>query len=385
MQRVTVFGAGAVGRGFIGEIFSDAGWHVTFVEPADDLVETLRSGSYPHETVTSAATQRKLVGNCTAIHSHHTDAVVEAVAHADAIFTCVGAANLPAVASVLAAGLGRRARERGGSIDVYLAENLPQADSVMRGLLEAEPGGDQMDTVGLVKTSIGRMIPVSTEEQRRQNPAFVAVEPFRELPFDRSACRAPVPDVPDMVSRRDVSFAYYADRKLYLHNMGHCVTAFAGELAGYDEIAPAIADPRVRAIVEPAMTAMAQAIALEYHQPVEEVQAHADDLIRRFGNTALHDTVERVGRDPQRKLQRGDRLLGALDLAARHGRAEHMVAPIVLGAWYLRRKAADEALLADVQAVIAQHGEAVSRRFEELNQLLLTEPSLDELVPAGLS
>lgn len=373
MRRVAVFGAGAVGRGFIGEIFSDAGWQVIFIDAADVLVGVLRSGSYPHETVTSAGTERKLVVNCTAIHARDSEAVADAVAGADAIFTCVGAANLPRVAPGLAVGLQCRHETRGVPVDVYLAENLHDAGAVMRRLLEAELDDGHLGPVGLVETSIGRMIPVPTAAQRAEHPALVAVEPYRELPFDRAACRAPVPDVPDLVGRTDVGFAYFSDRKLYLHNMGHCTTAYAGVLAGHDEIAPAISDRRVRNIVEPAMSALARAIASEYRQPLIQVQNNADDLIRRFGNTALHDTVERVGRDPRRKLQPGDRLLGALDLAARHGRAYHMVAPVALGAWYLSREPDDGTTLAAVRASVERHG--VGHRFEELYRLLMTETS----------
>jgi mannitol-1-phosphate 5-dehydrogenase len=51
----------------------------------------------------------------------------------------------------------------------------------------------------------------------------------------------------------------------------------------------------------------------------EDMSGHSDDLLSRFKNNALGDTVHRVGRDLRRKLSRDDRLAGAMLLCAKHG------------------------------------------------------------------
>ena len=50
----------------------------------------------------------------------------------------------------------------------------------------------------------------------------------------------------------------------------------------------------------------------------EQHQEHIDDLIDRFRNRSLGDTVFRVARDPVRKLGHNDRLVGAARLALEH-------------------------------------------------------------------
>ena len=75
-------------------------------------------------------------------------------------------------------------------------------------------------------------------------------------------------------------------------------------------ICEAIADPEIRVIVREAMTESAIALSKRYNKPLDEIIAHTDDLIRRFGNTALGDTCERVGADIPRKLAKSDRLTG---------------------------------------------------------------------------
>ena len=46
---------------------------------------------------------------------------------------------------------------------------------------------------------------------------------------------------------------------------------------------------------------------------------HVDDLLNRFANRALGDTLYRVGRDIQRKLSREDRVVGALVCGLENG------------------------------------------------------------------
>lgn len=376
-RSAVVFGAGAVGRGFIGEIFSDAGWRVTFVDADPVLVAALKSGSYPHDTVATAGTVRKYVTGCTAIAAQDPAAVRTAVAAADVVFTSVGARNLARVAPALAAGLTDRRAVGGGPLDVFLAENVHEGAILVRGLLATEltalgaDPGEVLTDVGVVECSIGRMIPVPTETQRREHPALVAVEPYRELPFDIAACRAPVPEVPELRGNPGLDFDFYTERKLYVHNQGHCATAYLGARAGHTEIASAIAEPAILEQVRAAMHAPARALARKYGQSTTELVAHAEDLLERFANTALHDTVERVGRDPERKLQPGERFLGALRLCAEWDDPRPVLPGIALGIEQLRARGGSS----EAAAAVVSDVEAVSPELAESLRELLERPS----------
>jgi mannitol-1-phosphate 5-dehydrogenase len=73
-----------------------------------------------------------------------------------------------------------------------------------------------------------------------------------------------------------------------------------------------------RAAMMEGCAALAEAYPHAYS--TRELEAHVEDLILRFRNTALGDTVHRVGRDLYRKLDREDRLAGAMRLCARQGK-----------------------------------------------------------------
>lgn len=80
---------------------------------------------------------------------------------------------------------------------------------------------------------------------------------------------------------------------------------------------------KLPAIYNDVRTAMLQSCAVlnkEYplDLPVSDLIEHTDDLLDRFQNKALGDTIFRVGKDPQRKLGHEDRLIGAMLLAKKH-------------------------------------------------------------------
>ena len=61
----------------------------------------------------------------------------------------------------------------------------------------------------------------------------------------------------------------------------------------------------------------------------EAQQAYVDKILQRFANPHLPDTVDRVGRQPLRKLSRSERLIGpAAELAERGIRPRHLLATV---------------------------------------------------------
>src|SRR5262249_11178845 len=71
--------------------------------------------------------------------------------------------------------------------------------------------------------------------------------------------------------------------------------------------------------VRGAMAEAGAGLVARWEFTAEEQRAHAEELLRRFANAALRDTVARVGRDPLRKLRPEDRLVGGALRALEHG------------------------------------------------------------------
>jgi len=165
-----------------------------------------------------------------------------------------------------------------------------------------------------VETTVGKMVPIMPAEVRERDPLEVWGEAYNRIVADRDGVVGPLPDVPGIDWK--TSFAAWTDRKLYIHNFGHAAAAYLGHRRGHRYLWECMADAEVRDAAGRAMLASATALGARYPGAFcpDDLEGHVADLLRRFGNRELGDTVFRVGRDLRRKLAPGDRLLGTLSL-----------------------------------------------------------------------
>jgi mannitol-1-phosphate 5-dehydrogenase len=308
------FGAGNIGRGFLGQLFYETGYHTTFIDVVDELVEGINErGAYPLRIVAEDS-RTMTIENVSAVHASDQEAVARAVAEADLGATAVGVSVLPKIAPALAAGLALRFENPGAApLNVIVCENLIDAGPFLRGKVRehmAPRFHDALDTrAGFVEASIGRMVPVMTGEQRREDPLLVCVEPYCELPVDALGFRGPIPPLQHMKPME--RFNAYVERKLFVHNMSHAVAAYLGYRRGHEYIWEAVKDPAVRREAEAALAETCAGLVARHGLDPAALKAHAEDLLHRYENRALGDQVARIAKDPVRKLGPQDRLIGA--------------------------------------------------------------------------
>ena len=324
-MNAVIFGAGNIGRGFIAPLFSLDGWNVTYIDVAKPVIERVNADhEYPLKIVYGDREDIITVKNVSAIDGNDTEAASDAVCNADVCATCVGAKAIKYILPNFAAGVKKRFAKGAKPINLLICENLMDADVYIKGLLSGMLTPEELDTVGLVETSVGRMVPVPKAKGEGENPLSIAVEEYGVLPVDRAAIKGEWHDVKNIVPFSP--FHYYIERKLYIHNMGHAVTAYLGESVFGDEyIYQSVGRPEVRLVAEDAMIESAMALSKKYGTDFEPLMQHVWDLIRRFGNRALGDTCKRVGADIPRKLARSDRLIGAAENCLSQG-----IAPVYI-------------------------------------------------------
>ncbi|MCK5737263.1 MAG: mannitol-1-phosphate 5-dehydrogenase, partial [Spirochaetaceae bacterium] len=237
--------------------------------------------------------------------------------------TCVGAGALPIVLKSIAGAVVERKR----SLDIILAENLKGAAELAKGVFE-EAGIDASGKnrrIGIIETSIGKMVPIMPGEVSAADPLLSWAEPFNTLIVDRDGFTGTVPEIPDFMAVSPI--APWVARKLYIHNFGHAAAAYIGHAHQPDAVYiwEVLENDFVAVEVGKAMRISGEALRREYPEvfSADEIEAHVTDLISRFRNQALGDTVYRVGRDLPRKLQRRDRVVGALELVRKHNLDTH--------------------------------------------------------------
>lgn len=339
------FGAGNIGRGFIGQIFSHAGYEVVFVEINEELIKLINERRCYKVEVRDEERKIILVEGVRAIHINDVDSVVRELCECDVASTAVGVSALPSLYPVIALGLLKRWESGGKPLDIIICENLRNASSHFKeGLLKYLPSDFPIDDfVGLVETSIGRMIPIMPDEVRREDPLLIYAEAYDTLIVDGLAFKNELPKVPQIDPKKNIKA--YVDRKLFIHNLGHSAVAYMAYVtdASIKHIWKAMENDEIRSVAKEAMWESALSLIREYPQEFDEEnqRQHIDDLLRRFSNKYLGDTVYRVGRDIQRKIGRDERIVGAILLDLRHN-VEPMATAKVLASALLFRATDDE-------------------------------------------
>jgi len=317
-QRLSViFGAGNVGRGFLGQLFAESGYRVVFVDVVESLVRALTDrGSYTLRLVTDEAAEDVEIGGVSALLAHEVEKVSEAVASCDLAATAVGVGALPKVAPIVASGLERRRQRRAKPLNIIICENLKDAPDVFAGMLREHlsPEGRRYlaEQVGLVDAVIGRMVPIIPPEIAERDVSLIVAEPYKVLPVNRERFKGEIPEIVGMAPKDH--FEAYVDQKLYTHNAGHAMIAYLGYLRGYEYGYEALEDRTVGGLTKRALHESSEALIKTHGLRREEQYAHVDDLLKRFRNRRLGDTIFRLGRDPLRKLGAKDRLVGAAQL-----------------------------------------------------------------------
>lgn len=315
------FGAGNIGRGFLGQLYSESGYSTVFIEALPTVVDALnRHGRYKIHIAEDMPGEVS-VQRVSAILASDIDAVAAAIASADIASTAVGVNVLPKIAECLAQGLALRFEKGRGPLDVIVCENLLNAGPFLRELVRSHLPAkwhSALDTqVGFVEASIGRMVPMVPPEMRERDPLWIAVEAYSELPVDGHAFRGPIPPIRHL--KPIAPFGAYVERKLFIHNLGHAVAAYFGYLADYEFVWQAMDDPAIAPMVEAAMTTSALALSRRHGLDIGELSLHVEDLLRRFRNRALGDQILRVAADPVRKLGANDRFMGAIRMCLENG------------------------------------------------------------------
>ena len=321
-MKAVHFGAGNIGRGFVGLLLHNAGYEIVFADVAEALINELAAAdSYDVHEVGENATVRT-VNNFRALNSAASaEAVVAEIATADILTTAVGPNILKFVAPLIARGIAARDAAL-APLQVMACENAINATDILEAAVRSDDSVDE-GTVNsaavFANTAVDRIVPNQAPGQGLD----VTVETFFEWVIDRTPFKGNEPAIDGATFVDDL--APYIERKLFTVNTGHASTAYFGYAAGIEKISDAMADPGVQAQVR-AVLAETKALLVRKHEfaPADQ-EAYVQKILLRFSTEFLPDTVNRVGRAPMRKLSRHERFIGpAAELA------ENGVTPVAL-------------------------------------------------------
>ncbi len=313
--NMVIFGAGMTGRGQVAQLAYESGWNITFIDKNSKLIDTLNhSGSYvvrllsehPRDITISGYKAFKLEDNLD---------IAESIAKSDMVITSVLPNNLSGVAPVLAEGLRLRLADGAEKpLNIIAAENMNNGSSTLWTLTSRYLSFQEQQRYGFSysfpNSMIARVVP------RSSDPLVIVAEDYNEWTADLNSRVGTPPEINGLewVNNQEARLK----RKLYIHNTGHAVCAYLGILKGYKFIHESACDSWIFSCIKKSMEESGRAVAKEYGFDEFEIKGYAENLLKRLSMDMLPDSIDRVVREPIRKLNINDRFLGPLMLCEKY-------------------------------------------------------------------
>ncbi|CAG8999496.1 MAG: Mannitol-1-phosphate 5-dehydrogenase [Candidatus Celerinatantimonas neptuna] len=304
------FGAGNIGRGFIGKLLSDTGFEVIFADVNQQLLDQINQQGRYIVNIVGDETRHEWVSGICAVNSS-SEELLEKIAEVDLITTAVGPNILDKISPNIARGLSERFK-RGNTnpLNIIACENMIRATTHLKEQVKTyltEQENQTLDTqVGFIDSAVDRIVPPCLSD----DPLAVTVEAFSEWIVDKTQFKGPIPDIEGMELTDNLMA--FIERKLFTLNTGHIATAYLGALKNYQTILEAINDDTIRQQVQATMQESGEVLILRYGFEKTTHWKYIQKIINRFANPALNDNINRVGREPIRKLSATDRLIKPL-------------------------------------------------------------------------
>lgn len=302
------FGAGNIGRGFIGLLLSQANYETIFVDVNGAMVDEINQKQEYNVVLAAENSQTVTVKNVSAINSiANPEKVIEAISKADLVTTAVGPNILAIISELIAKGLSARAKTNKQPLNLIACENMVGGSALLKEKVYNHISADEHavfdELYGFPNAAVDRIVP----NQVNEDPLEVSVEPYFEWVVEEPAFKGEVPKIDGVTYVQDLK--PYIERKLFTVNTGHAVPAYVGHQLGYPTIYEAMKDNQIQEIINGALAESGEAVIQTYGFDREEHQAYIKKIIDRFQNPYISDEVTRVARGPIRKLGANDRLI----------------------------------------------------------------------------
>ncbi|MBW0933684.1 mannitol-1-phosphate 5-dehydrogenase [Priestia megaterium] len=372
MKQAVHFGAGNIGRGFIGALFSQSNYHVTFVDIAENIINQLNNDK-GYDVMTAADHPETLtIQNVSGLNNlTQEQEVIEAIKETTYITTAIGPNILPRIAPLIAKGLAERVKTSDEKVYVIACENQISATDLLKGYifeaLDEETKALIINKVFFFNSAVDRIVPI----QHKQSSLDVLVESYYEWVVETTE---DIPFVEGMTIVPDI--APFIERKLFTVNTGHAVIAYFGYLKGKETIDQTLSDPDIYEQVQKTLQETGAYLVKQYKLDKNEHQAYIDKIIERFKNPHLNDLVTRVGRSPIRKLGPQDRLIRPAVEAKKAGLSYTYLAKAIAAA--LLFDVVEDPEAKELQEMIKEHG--IQYALKEISQLNQVDNLTKEII-----
>ena len=292
MNNILIYGAGAIGRGYLAPLLQQYGIGISFVDTNDQLISELKlrrsyrtaiTGKSDYKFVNVSVDDAFLFGEEICVEEY------------DLVFSCVGPNNC-----------------------YDLAEDLKLAKAV----ISCE--NDMATVNGLKKLTGNPNIYFGIPDVITSNtaPAELLVEDPLMVVTEQGMLVLEKGDyaLPEVILQAGPDELHmHWMCKLFIHNAPHAIVAYLGWLKGYTYIHEAMADSDINEVVVGSISEITNGVIAAGFAEKNYANNYKEKELKRFSNALLYDTIKRVAREPLRKIAYDNRLVLGLRIALFNG------------------------------------------------------------------
>jgi len=356
MNKIVVIGAGREGKGHLGNIFSEGGWEVSFLDKDPKVIKALRSGKYEVMEYRTEDTRRRVVSGYKAFLMSEQKLYDKEILDADVIALCLYPEDIEeAVACILPVLQMRSSRFPEKNLTIFPCTNEGGLIETIQNQIKA--GLDDMawewyrQRVSLVDTVVRRPVGAESSSSLKLEAGVVCPLLIGEPVY------ADFQGVP-WIEPCSLDMEQLKKLKVHTINTAHAACAYAGYIKGYSTIDEAKTDIEIKSIINGVLEESVPVLAKVFHVSEKELWELAvfPDSKEPFG-----DPITRVAFDPLRKLARHGRLTENACLCLENGvDPQNLIISIANGMAY---DAPKDTAAVMIQGWIQEHGieQAVSK------------------------
>jgi mannitol-1-phosphate 5-dehydrogenase len=321
-KEVLVFGAGALGLGFLGPELHE-NYSLTFVDrefKRKFLAYLDKKGEY-RINLTTPGIELVVIRGVEGLNlddNREREKTVKKIGQASLIFTAVGFSNLKGVATILAEGIEKH-WERKEELYILCCENGQDVPAKFQGFLH-QIMASLPSWVKISQPVIGRMC--RYEEKVKPWSIFepvasrfswgIVAEPFYGIPVRRSLVAESTVFSPAFQVKEDDEFEVSKERKILIHNGCHAFLAFLGYLKGYSYYCQLEEEKEILELAKKMVNEeMIEALLSKFGGVLDRnnLKNYSFDVLRRIISPLFGDSIFRGMRGSLEKLAPQERLI----------------------------------------------------------------------------
>ncbi len=287
-KKALIFGAGAIGRGFLGPLLSKLNFDLNFVDRNLSVIQRMKSTKSYKAAITN--NNKYDIVKVPIKNAYTLEDTIDIKTY-DIVFCCVGSKRCYEIAK----------RFQNAKTVISCENDI----STVNGLKQLSKNNNIFFGIPDVITSN------TASKQLLEKDELTTITEKGILIVEKGNFSLPKPILQANAEQLERHWIC----KFFIHNAPHAVLSYLGALKKYTYIHEAMSDKNIEKIVLGSINEITNGIIKAKYVPKIFARKYRDKEVARFKNKLLFDPITRVARDPLRKLSRDDRMILALRIA----------------------------------------------------------------------